>query len=45
MRWEAWGLTYGYHTQSGYMGRLASGRWVLFPTQEEYLEQLEEVEE
>lgn len=29
---------YGYLTPSGYMGRLKSGRWMLFATQNEYHE-------
>lgn len=32
---------YGYHTSSGYMGRLSDGEMYLFPTEQEYLEQLD----
>ena len=35
-------MPYGYYTQTGYMGRLPTGRWVLFATQADYLDYLAE---
>ncbi len=37
-------MPYGYYTQSGYMGRIQSGQWILFATMADYLEHLEESE-
>ena len=33
---------YGYHTQSGYFGRLPNGQWMEFDTDGEYHGYLEE---
>ncbi len=32
----------GYHTDNGYKG-LVNGRWMLFPTEAEYVEYMEEM--
>ena len=37
-------MPYGYYTQSGYRGLLPNGRWMLFVSDEEYIEYLEEME-
>lgn len=37
-------MPYGYYTQCGYMGRLSSGIWMLFATQQDYIEYLNEAE-
>lgn len=34
--------SYGYSVQSGYMGRLPDGRWMMFATHKDYLEYIEE---
>lgn len=34
---------YGYPVSSGYFGMLKDGTWRLFPTENEYLEYIEEV--
>lgn len=32
----------GYHTSDGYMG-LINGEWMMFPTESEYVEYMEEM--
>lgn len=36
---------YGYAVANGYRGRMHSGEWLLFPTEEEYREAFNEEEE
>lgn len=35
-------MYYGYNTKYGYMGRLRDGRWMLFATEKEYTEYINE---
>lgn len=37
-------MAYGYITDFGYYGRMKDGRWILFSTEGEYLQLLEEDE-
>jgi|GEM_PF-6868762 len=37
-------MAYGYVTESGYYGRMKDGSWILFSTEGEYLQLLEEDE-
>lgn len=35
-------MYYGYDIKCGYMGRLNDGRWMLFPTEQEYIDYINE---
>ena len=35
-------MYYGYYIPSGYKGKLKDGRWMLFATEQEYIEYMNE---
>ena len=37
-------MLYGYHVSNGYKGRLEDGSFMLFPTEQEYVEYFKEVQ-